>query len=444
MTKQNKKHPSFSCVILAAGSGTRMKSALPKVMHPLAGMPLISHVLSSLKPLAPEKTVVVIAPQMDSVKQEVSKVDINAKFVLQNQQLGTGHAVRVTYPELHEYSGKILVLYGDTPLITTKTLESLLEAAQSSEIVVLGMRLTNPFGYGRLLVDASGQLEEIIEERDATPEQKAINLCNSGVMVISGKYLFSLLEKLTQNNNASEYYLTDIVASADDMGLHCHVVESESSELSGINTREQLANAEAVIQSRLRKKAMAEGVTMIDPSSVFLQVDTKIAPDVVIHPQVVFGREVAIEAGVEIRSFSHIEGAHIKAGAIVGPFARLRTGSIIGEKAHIGNFVELKNTTLGGGAKANHLSYVGDSEVGAGANIGAGTITCNYDGINKHKTTIGAGAFIGSNSSLVAPITIGAGAVVGAGSVITQDVPERALAIERSPQINKIGRTKKS
>lgn len=445
MTNQNKNkiNNPFACIILAAGKGTRMKSTMPKVMHQLVGMPLISHVLSALTPLSPEKTLVVLAPEMDLVRQVVSKFDSNIKFATQNEQLGTGHAVRMTESELKGYTGKILVLCGDAPLITSGTLEKLLEVSQSAEIVVLGMRMDNPTGYGRLLVDANGQLEEIIEERDATQEQKAINLCNSGLIAVSGKYLFSLLEKLTSNNNAGEYYLTDIIALADDIGLHCHVVVADSSELSGINTRAQLANAEEVMQQRLRKKVMDDGVTLVDPASVYLRVDTKIAPDVIIHPQVVFGAGVTVESGVEIRSFSHIEGAYIKAGAIVGPFARLRTGSVVGENAHVGNFVELKNTKLGDGAKANHLSYVGDSDVGAGANIGAGTITCNYDGVNKHKTTIGAKAFIGSNTSLVAPVVIGAGSVVGAGSVITQDVPDGALAIERSPQVNKADRAKK-
>ena len=445
MTNQNKNkiNNPFACVILAAGKGTRMKSTMPKVMHQIAGEPMILHVVSNIAPLAPEKIIVVVAPEMDSVKQAVSKLDSNIKFATQNEQLGTGHAVRTTESELKGYNGKILMLCGDAPLITTGTLEKLLDASQSAEIVVLGMRMENPYGYGRLLIDTNGQLEEIIEERDATQEQKAINLCNSGMMVVSGKYLFSLLEKLTSNNNAGEYYLTDIVALADDIGLHCHVVEADASELSGINTRAQLANAEAVMQQRLRKNSMDDGVTLVDPASVYLRVDTKIASDVIIHPQVVFGAGVTVESGVEIRSFSHIEGAHIKAGAIVGPFARLRAGSVVGENAHVGNFVEIKNTKLGDGAKANHLSYVGDAQVGAGANIGAGTITCNYDGVNKHKTTIGAGAFIGSNSSLVAPVVIGAGAVVGAGSVITQDVPDGALAIERSPQLNKERKSKK-
>jgi bifunctional UDP-N-acetylglucosamine pyrophosphorylase / glucosamine-1-phosphate N-acetyltransferase len=445
MDKQNKNKINypFACVILAAGKGTRMKSSLPKVMHQIAGQPLIAHVLSTTMQLSPEKTVVVVAPGMESVEQAVAKINQQAKFVIQSEQLGTGHAVKVTEAELKAYTGKILILCGDTPLITANTLEKILSSAESADIVVLGMSVENPYGYGRLIVDGSGQLEEIIEERDATPEQKAINLCNSGIIAVSGRHLFSLLEKLTVNNNAGEYYLTDIVSLADDMGLHSHVVVAEASELAGINTREQLANAEKVIQWRLRKSAMADGVTMVDPASIFLRYDTKIAPDVVIHPQVVFGTGVTVESAVEIRSFSHIEGAHIKTGAVVGPFARLRPGTVIGENAHIGNFVELKNTKLGEGAKANHLSYVGDSEVGAGANIGAGTITCNYDGVNKHKTTIGSGAFIGSNTSLVAPVSIGANAVIGAGSVITQDVPDGNLALERSQQIIKERKAKK-
>jgi bifunctional UDP-N-acetylglucosamine pyrophosphorylase/glucosamine-1-phosphate N-acetyltransferase len=319
-----------------------------------------------------------------------------------------------------------------------------LEAAQSHEIVVLGMRLENPFGYGRLITDGNGRLGEIIEERDATPEQKAIDLCNSGIMAVSGDRLFTLLEKLTPNNNAGEYYLTDIVALANDMGLHCQVVEApDANELGGINTRAQLASAENVLQNKLRAQMMENGVTLIDPQSAYFRVDTKIAPDVVIHPQVVFGANVEVESNVEIRSFCHIEGAYIKEGAIIGPFARIRPSSTIGKDAHIGNFVEVKNTVLGDGAKANHLSYVGDSEVGAAANIGAGTITCNYDGVNKHKTIIGAKASIGSNSSLVAPVTIGEGAVTGAGSVITEDVPKDALAFGRARQVNKEKRAKK-
>ncbi len=445
MSQQNKHKfdSNFSCVILAAGKGTRMKSAMPKVMHQLAGMPLIAHVLSALKPLEPEKTVVVVARGMESVNKAASAIDGKAEFAIQDEQLGTGHAVLSTKNSFENYKGKILILCGDTPLITTTTLEKMLVAAESAEIVVLGMRMENPFGYGRLVADANGRLEEIVEERDATPEQKAINLCNSGIMAVSGAHLFQLLAKLTPNNNAGEYYLTDIIALANDSSLHCHVVEADASELSGINTRGQLAGAEKTMQNRLRAQAMENGVTLVDPDSVYMRKDTKIAPDVIIHPQVVFGAGVNVESNVEIRSFSHIEGTHIKSGAIIGPFARLRPGSLVGENAHVGNFVELKNTRLGKGAKANHLSYIGDSDVGEGANIGAGTITCNYDGVNKHKTTIGANSFIGSNTALVAPVTVGAGASIGAGSVITQDVPDGALAIGRGRQVNKENRAKK-
>lgn len=445
MNEQNKKNleNSFACVILAAGKGTRMRSTMPKVMHRLAGVPMFSHVFSAVSPLSPDKKIMVISSGMEQVKESALKIDNDTVFSLQEKQLGTGHAVLQTKEYLSGYKGKILILYGDTPLITTKTLENILSCAQSAEVVVLGMRLDNPYGYGRLLVDGNGKLQEIIEERDASDQQKKINLCNSGVMAVSGKYLFSMLEKLTPNNNAGEYYLTDIVGIAGDMNLHCQVVEADAGELSGINTRKQLAAAELVMQNRLRLKMMDEGVTLIDPMSVYFMADTKIAPDVVIHPQVIFGAGVKIESGVEIRSFSHIEGAHIKSGAIIGPFARLRAGSVIGNNSHVGNFVELKNTNLGDGAKANHLSYVGDAQVGEKANIGAGTITCNYDGTNKHKTIIGEGAFIGSNSSLVAPVNIGCGALVAAGSVITEDVPDAMLAIERSQQLNKERRKKK-
>ena len=433
-----KNNNNFSCVILAAGKGTRMKSAIPKVVHRLAGLPLIAHVAHAVLPLSPEKIVVIVSPETeDLVRRSCEKLSSRIEFAVQNEQLGTGHAVGISKGNLKNHTSKILVLCGDTPLITTKTLANMLEISQSSEVAVLGMRVDNPSGYGRLIVDENSRIEEIIEENDASAEQKLVNFCNSGIMAISGKYLFEMLEKLTANNNAGEYYLTDIIAIANDMSLHCKAVEADAAELLGINTRVQLADAESILQNRLRLAAMENGVTLIHPESVFFQIDTKIASDVVIHPNVVFGANVIIESGVEIRSFSHIEGVHIKTNATVGPFARIRPNSIIGAGAHIGNFVELKNTILHDGAKANHLSYIGDAEVGEKANIGAGTITCNYDGMNKHKTTIGAGAFIGSNSSLVAPVTIGEKAVIGAGSVITDDVPDKTIAIARAKQVNK-------
>ncbi|NBX03357.1 MAG: bifunctional UDP-N-acetylglucosamine diphosphorylase/glucosamine-1-phosphate N-acetyltransferase GlmU [Alphaproteobacteria bacterium] len=435
------KH-NFAAVILAAGQGTRMKSAMPKVMHKLAGQPLIAHVLASIAPLHPERTVVVIAPHMDSVRDTALKMSPACKVAIQDKQQGTGHAVLCAEEALAGYEDTVFVLYGDTPLISPRTLHHLQHAAMQAEVVVLGMELDNPTGYGRLVVDANGLLREIVEEKDANPQQKQITFCNSGVMAISGKHLVPMLKQLKNANAAGEYYLTDIIAIAGGMGLTCGAMEADPVELAGINSREQLAQAESVMQGWLRQHHMSEGATLIDPQTVYFSVDTQLGKDVVIHPNVVFGANVRVADNVEIRSFSHVEGASIETGATVGPFARLRPGTSIGENGHVGNFVELKNTKLGKGAKANHLSYVGDSEVGEGANIGAGTITCNYDGINKFKTIIGAGAFIGSNSSLVAPVTIGSGAIVGAGSVITQDVPDDALAVTRAEQKNIAGKGK--
>lgn len=439
MVELQKFAPRFSCVILAAGKGTRMKSNLPKVMHKVAGMPMIAHVVSAITPLSPQKTVIIISPKMPEVQDYLQPKNLGLEFAVQNEQLGTAHAVLCTKKNLATYKDKILILYGDTPLITTKTLRNLLNSGkdEATDITVLGMKMQNPTGYGRLLTDESGKLHKIIEENDANDAEKAITLCNSGVMIISGKHIFSLLKKIQPNNNAGEFYLTDIIKTANEQGLNCKVVVAEAEELAGVNTRSQLANAELTIQQRLREKFMAKGVTLTHPDSVFFQADTQIASDVIIHPNVVFGAGVSIETGVEIRSFSHIEGAEIKENAIVGPFARLRTGSVIGENVHIGNFVEVKNSNFGDGAKANHLSYIGDAQIGKKANIGAGTITCNYDGVHKHKTTIGDGAFIGSNSALVAPVTIGKNAIVGAGSVINKYVADDSLAIARAIQVNK-------
>ncbi len=436
MTK-NHKH-KFAAVILAAGKGTRMKSDLPKVMHKLAGKPLISHVLSAVDQLGAEKKVLVIAPVMDSVAAVAQGCDI----AIQDKQLGTGHAVSCSESSLKNYTDTVLVLYGDTPLITAATLKRMLVAAQSADVVVLGMQLENPMGYGRLVVNKSGHLDAIVECKDASAEQKKITLCNSGVIAVSGKHLFALIKKITPNNASGEFYFTDIASLANAERLRSMVVEAPAAELSGINSRLQLAEAEHALQTRLRKQALENGVTLVDPTTVYFAADTKIAQDVVIHPHVVFGEGVVIESGAEIRSFSHIEGAHIGKNAIIGPFARLRPGSVLEENAHVGNFVELKKTRMGKGAKANHLSYVGDSDVGANANIGAGTITCNYDGINKYQTTIGEGAFIGSNTSLVAPVTVGKGAIIGAGSVITKDVEADALSMERSEQVAFAGKAK--
>lgn len=431
---------SFSAVILAAGKGTRMRSQMSKVLHQVAGKPLIAHVLASVAPLEPKACVVVVAPHMDDVKKAATKEMSDCQFAVQEQQKGTGDAVKSAVPQIKDKGDYILVLYGDTPLMRTETLEHLLDKAANCDIAILGMQLADPTGYGRLMVNHSGHVEAIVECKDATPEEKAVTLCNSGIMAIKSHLLPELLSKLNTNNANGEYYLTDIVGLANDANHHCMVVEADAGELGGINTRVQLAAAEATLQDRLRKKAMDNGATLTDPSSVFLSVDTQIGTDVVIGPNVFFGAGVSVGNNVTIRPFCHIEGTKIGDGAIIGPFARLRPGSELAEDSHVGNFVELKNTKLGKGAKANHLSYVGDSDVGEAANIGAGTITCNYDGVNKFKTTIGAGAFIGSNSSLVAPVTIGDGAIVGAGSVITKDVEASALALTRPEQVNKSGK----
>jgi bifunctional UDP-N-acetylglucosamine pyrophosphorylase/glucosamine-1-phosphate N-acetyltransferase len=430
------KH-KFAAIILAAGKGTRMQSALPKVMHVLAGKPLIAHVVAALAPLSPEQIVVITAPGAEGVK-EAANAEYDCAFAVQDKQLGTGHAARCAESALTNYNGTVVIACGDAPLVTSETFARAIEAAQTTDVVVVGMRMANPTGYGRLMVDANNQLEAIIEERDANPDQKKNTLCNSGIILTSGKHLFSLLGKLEAHNAAGEYYLTDIISLADSKNLHCHVVEADASEVLGINTRPQLADAERIIQNRLRMAVLEQGVTMLAPDTVHLHTDTKIARDVTIHPYVVFGAGVVVEEGAEIRSFSHIHGAHVKKNAVVGPFARLRPGAVIGEGAHIGNFVEVKKAELQKGAKANHLAYIGDATVGEGANIGAGTITCNYDGVDKHHTTIGRNAFIGSNTALVAPVIVGEGAIVGAGSVITEDVPPNALGIARGKQINKV------
>ncbi len=432
---------NFSCVVLAAGKGTRMRSSLPKVLHKIAGKPLVAHVLASVAPLAPVQVITVIAPHMENVQAACWRERPACEFAVQTQQKGTGDAVRSALALLDKKAESVLVLYGDTPLMKSETLAALLERSAHCDIAVLGMQMQNPTGYGRLVTGENGKLEQIVECKDASPTQKKITLCNSGIMVIRSKLLPDLLAKLSTQNASKEFYLTDIITHANNAGHRCAVVVAEdAAELAGINTRAQLASAEAVLQARLREAAMENGATLVDPSTVFFSVDTVLGSDVVVHPFVVFAAGVKVGNHVEIRSYSHIEGATIESGAIIGPFARLRPNTVIEENAHVGNFVELKATRLGAGAKANHLAYIGDADVGEGANIGAGTITCNYDGVNKYKTTIGEGAFIGSNSSLVAPVSIGSGAMVGAGSVITDDIEAGALAIARSAQIVKPGK----
>jgi bifunctional UDP-N-acetylglucosamine pyrophosphorylase / glucosamine-1-phosphate N-acetyltransferase len=434
----------FAAVILAAGSGTRMKSALPKVMHPIAGRPMIAHLMEALRPLCPAATVVVVGPRMEGVARIVAP----AESVVQDPPLGTGDAVRAGLHALKSRLapagsiGEVLVLYGDTPFLSTETLQRLLAERRrtSAAILVAGMRPPDPSPYGRFVLASDGTLERIVEAADAGPEEKAIELVNGGIMVIEAHHLGRLLDALDRDNAKGEFYLSDIVRIARRKALVCCAVELPAEELVGINTRAELAEAEALMQRWLRRAAMDSGVTLIAPETVFLSADTQLGRDVVVEPNVTFGPGVTIGEGARIRSFSHLEGAAVGAGAIVGPFARLRPGAVLEEEVHVGNFVEVKAARLGAGAKANHLTYIGDAEVGARTNIGAGTITCNYDGFNKFQTIIGEEAFIGSNTALVAPVKVGAGAIVAAGSVITRDVAPDALSIARGQQVDKPGR----
>ena len=410
-----------------------MRSGLPKVLHAVAGRPMIAHVAAALEPLSPSATLVVVAPGDDVVAGAVP----HATPAIQSEPLGTADAVLRTRGELAEFQGDVLIVFGDTPLVTAAAMKAMVEARRAADdpaVVVLGFEPPQPYGYGRLVLDANGALEAIVEDRDATPAQREIRLCNSGMMAADAGTLFDLLAEVEPDNARGEFYLTDIVALAGKRDLKCAVVMGDADELMGVNSRADLARAEAVAQDRLRQAAMAGGVTMTDPASVTLSFDTQLGSDVVIEPNVFVGPGVSIGDGAVIRAFCHLEGAAIGAGATVGPFARLRPGTEIGEAARVGNFVEIKNAQLRAGARASHLSYLGDATVGEGANIGAGTITCNYDGFSKSTTEIGAGAFIGSNTALVAPVRIGEGAVVGAGSTITSDVSTDALALTRAPQ----------
>ncbi|MEE8271595.1 MAG: bifunctional UDP-N-acetylglucosamine diphosphorylase/glucosamine-1-phosphate N-acetyltransferase GlmU [Alphaproteobacteria bacterium] len=428
----------LACLVLAAGKGTRMRSEVPKVLHQVAGVPMLAHVLAAVDALRPGLAAVVVGPGMDPV----SAVAAPWPTVVQLHQRGTADAVRAARPLLEGFDGDVLVLFGDTPLITAETLRAMVAALRGPgepAVVVLGMRPDDPGRYGRLVCDADGGLRAIVEFADTTPDQRAIDLCNGGMMAFDGRRLFGLLDRIGDGNAQGEYYLTDAVALARREGRRCAVVEAGAEEVMGVDSRAALARAEAAMQDRLRGQAMEAGATMIDPSTVYLSADTVLGRDVVIQPSVFFGPGVTVEDGVEIRAFSHLEGVAVRAGATVGPFARLRPGAEIGPGARVGNFVEVKNATLGEGAKANHLTYLGDATVGARANIGAGTITCNYDGFFKHRTEIGADAFIGSNAALVAPVRVGARAIVGAGSVITCDVADDALGLERAEQVVKPG-----
>ena len=416
-----------------------MESARPKVLHEIAGRGMVFHLLATLRELSFDRAVMVIGKGMDELARAVAPVPV----AVQDPPLGTGHAVLATRRNLEGFQGDVLVLFGDTPLLTSATVARMIEARRGKgdpAVAVLGFRPDDPGQYGRLVTDKSGALVRIVEARDASAEERKIGLCNAGIMAIDGKRLFELLDAVGNDNAKKEYYLTDIVALARGKGWGCVAVEAaDANEVMGVNTRAELAVAEAVMQTRLRAAAMASGVSMADPSTVYLSHDTRFGKDVTVGPNVVFGRGVTVGDNVEIRAFCHIAGAVIGDGAVVGPFARLRPGARLGRDVHVGNFVEVKEAVLDDGVKANHLTYIGDAHVGAGANIGAGTITCNYDGFFKHRTEIGAGAFIGSNTALVAPVKVGAGAVIGAGSVITSEVAADSLAVERAPQTERKG-----
>jgi bifunctional UDP-N-acetylglucosamine pyrophosphorylase/glucosamine-1-phosphate N-acetyltransferase len=437
------KDRSCLAIVLAAGEGTRMRSSKPKVLHTVGYRTLLDHVLSTAKAAGGAALAVVLGPDHDAVAVEAKRIAPQAAIYIQRERLGTAHAVLSAREMLANATDDILVMFGDTPLIRVETLHSLRDAlAQGAAVAVLGFTPADPTGYGRLVVDKSGLLA-IREHKDASAAEREIALCNGGLMALSGAHALAILERIGNRNANREFYLTDAVAIARDMGLKAVAIETSEDDVRGINTKAQLAEAEAVLQRRLRAAAMEAGVTMAAPETVFLSADTKFGKDVTVEPNVVFGPGVTVADGAVIRAFSHLEGAHVGKGARVGPFARLRPGAVLGDDVHIGNFVEVKAATLETGAKANHLAYIGDARVGAGANIGAGTITCNYDGSSKHRTDIGAGAFIGTNSSLVAPVKIGDGAYIGSGSVITRDVPADALAIERSQQTVKEGWAKR-
>jgi bifunctional UDP-N-acetylglucosamine pyrophosphorylase/glucosamine-1-phosphate N-acetyltransferase len=430
---------SCLAIVLAAGEGTRMRSALPKVLHSIAGRSLLAHVLAAVAEAGVTATAVVIGPGQEATAAEARRILPGVQCFVQRERRGTAHAVLAAKSAIERQPDDTLIVYGDTPLIRPATLKRLRAAlAANAAVAVLGFRPADPAGYGRLIV-AGGKLIAIREEADASAGERTIDLCNGGIMALAGAQALAILERIGAHNRKGEYYLTDAVAIARDMKLDAVAVEVEEDEVRGINTKSQLAEAEAVAQRRLRKAALDAGVTLVAPETVFLCGDTKFGKDVVVEPYVVFGEKVTVEDGAVIHSFSHLVGAHVGKGASVGPFARLRPGTRLGDGARVGNFVEVKQAVIEAGAKANHLSYIGDAVVGANANVGAGTITCNYDGSAKHRTTIGEGAFIGSNSALVAPVEIGARAYIGSGSVITEDVPADALALARGKQVIKEG-----
>ena len=427
--------PDFAVVILAAGQGTRMRSDTHKVLHPIASRPLLLHLLDRVDGLGASKRVVVVGKGRDQVERALDGRDVAVAH--QAEQKGTGHAVLQAKDSLADYQGAVLVLYADTPFVEAATLSRMLERLDGADgpgVVVLASRPADPGAYGRIILGDDDRIAKMVEYRDATPEEREVRLCNSGMMAVRAPDLLRWLGQVKNDNAAGEYYLPDVVNIAASEGREAVVIEGDPYETAGVNSRAELAHLELEWQRRRREQVLDEGATLIDPESVWFAYDTRLGRDVTVEPHVVFGPGVEVADGATIKAFSHIEGAIIGDRASIGPFARIRPGTSLGERSKVGNFVELKKARVAAGAKVNHLSYVGDAEIGGGANIGAGTITCNYDGFGKYRTVIGEGAFIGSNSSLVAPVTIGAGAIVGAGSVITSDVEPDSLAVERSEQ----------
>jgi len=433
---------STALVILAAGQGTRMNSDLPKVLHEVAGAPLLVHAMNAGAALSPDRTVIVAGHGAELVEKAALAYDDSVKIAIQSEQKGTAHAVAQAVSLLADHDGDTIVLYGDTPFISADTLERMAKARAAHDVVVLGFDAADPGRYGRLVMQGD-RLERIVEFKDADDATRAITLCNSGVVAARTATLFALIDAVGNDNASGEYYLTDIVGLAQAQGLSATAVLCDEAETMGINSRAELATAEAAFQARARTEALDDGVTLIAPDTVHFAHDTVIGRDSVIEQNVVFGPGVTIESGAQIRAFSHLEGCHVSRGAVVGPYARLRPGAELAEDTRVGNFVEIKNAIVDEGAKINHLSYIGDAHLGAGTNVGAGTITCNYDGVMKHHTEIGRNVFIGSNTMLVAPVTIGDDAMTGSGSVITRNVAEGALAIARGAQVEKPGMARK-
>lgn len=443
MTNTTDQNQSLTVIILAAGMGTRMKSSEPKVMHHIANQPMIQRVIASALTLKADRIITVIGPDMQQVAEAANAVipeDCEHHIVVQKDRLGTGHAVKVALESLDtQYSGKLLVLYGDTPLIHAETLQEMLFSLDQDHIngaVVLGFIPEDAGKYGRLVVGEEKRLDAIIEYKDASEAERVIKLCNSGVMAFHADVVYNNINKINNQNASGEYYLTDMIDILVQQQKQSTYIEASEEEVMGINDKLQLSQAEAIVQNRLRERAMLNGVSMVAPETVFLSEDTRFGRDIIIHPHVVIGKGVSIADGVVIKSFTHIEKAEVHDNAAIGPYSRLRPGAVIGKRAGIGNFVEVKNSTIADEAKVGHLSYIGDAEIGYATNIGAGTITCNYDGYHKHKTIIGESAFIGSNTIFVAPVTVGNQTLTAAGSVITKDVETNALAVSRNPQRN--------